>query len=268
MAPRQHARPADGGQLEDEPEPPGGRRPGPEARLDARRQEARLRQGRGRRACRRSPTSAACRRWSTATGWRSGTAPRTSPRRTTGAYTGEISAGDAGQARLLLRRGRALRAARAPRRVRRDRQRQGPQGGRGRDDPDRLRRRGARRPQGGPPRRAHARAGRRLAGRLRRRAGRPAWWSPTSRCGRSAPARWPRPTTRRRSAPRSAPGSPRRWADEAADAVRILYGGSVKAANVAGIMEKPDVDGCLVGGASLQADEFGGICRFYDMPVI
>ena len=27
-----------------------------------------------------------------------------------------------------------------------------------------------------------------------------------------------------------------------------------------------DVDGCLVGGASLQADEFGGICRYYDMP--
>jgi triosephosphate isomerase (TIM) len=56
--------------------------------------------------------------------------------------------------------------------------------------------------------------------------------------------------------------------DAAADAVRILYGGSVKAANVAGIMEKPDVDGCLVGGASLQVDEFGGICRFYDMPVL
>jgi triosephosphate isomerase len=55
---------------------------------------------------------------------------------------------------------------------------------------------------------------------------------------------------------------------EAAAAVRVLYGGSVKAANVAGIMQKPDVDGCLVGGASLQADEFGGICRFYDMPVI
>ena len=32
-------------------------------------------------------------------------------------------------------------------------------------------------------------------------------------------------------------------------------------------MAKPDVDGALVGGASLQADEFGGICRFYDMPV-
>jgi len=56
--------------------------------------------------------------------------------------------------------------------------------------------------------------------------------------------------------------------DTAADAVRILYGGSVKAANVAGIMEKADVDGALVGGASLQAEEFGGICRFYDMPVI
>ena len=56
--------------------------------------------------------------------------------------------------------------------------------------------------------------------------------------------------------------------DAAADGVRILYGGSVKAANVAGIMDKNDVDGCLVGGASLQADEFGGICRFYDMPLL
>jgi triosephosphate isomerase len=58
------------------------------------------------------------------------------------------------------------------------------------------------------------------------------------------------------------------WSEDAAAAVRILYGGSVKAANIAGIMEKADVDGALVGGASLQADEFGGICRFYDMPVI
>ncbi len=58
------------------------------------------------------------------------------------------------------------------------------------------------------------------------------------------------------------------WSTDAARAVRILYGGSVKAANIAGIMEKPDVDGALVGGASLQPDEFSGICRFYDMPVI
>jgi triosephosphate isomerase (TIM) len=58
------------------------------------------------------------------------------------------------------------------------------------------------------------------------------------------------------------------WSEDAAAAVRVLYGGSVKAANVAGIMEKADIDGALVGGASLQPDEFGGICRFYDMPVI
>ncbi|MAO81586.1 triose-phosphate isomerase [uncultured Nocardioides sp.] len=56
--------------------------------------------------------------------------------------------------------------------------------------------------------------------------------------------------------------------DAAADGVRVLYGGSVKAANVGAIMAQPDVDGCLVGGASLQADEFGAICRFYDMPVL
>jgi triosephosphate isomerase len=56
--------------------------------------------------------------------------------------------------------------------------------------------------------------------------------------------------------------------DATADGVRILYGGSVKAANVAGIMDKNDVDGCLVGGASLEPDEFGGICRFYDMPLL
>lgn len=49
---------------------------------------------------------------------------------------------------------------------------------------------------------------------------------------------------------------------EAAAAVRILYGGSVKASNVAGIMAKPDVDGALVGGASLDPDEFVGIVRF------
>ena len=49
---------------------------------------------------------------------------------------------------------------------------------------------------------------------------------------------------------------------ELADGVRVLYGGSVKAANAAALMEQPDVDGALVGGASLDADEFAGICRF------
>lgn len=56
--------------------------------------------------------------------------------------------------------------------------------------------------------------------------------------------------------------------DEAAAATRILYGGSVKAANIAAIMQQRDVDGALVGGASLEVEEFGGICRYYDMPVL
>jgi triosephosphate isomerase (TIM) len=47
-----------------------------------------------------------------------------------------------------------------------------------------------------------------------------------------------------------------------AERVRILYGGSVKAANIAGIMVQPDVDGALVGGASIDADDFAQICRF------
>jgi len=43
---------------------------------------------------------------------------------------------------------------------------------------------------------------------------------------------------------------------------RILYGGSVKANNVAGFMQHDDVDGVLVGGASLDAEEFSGIARY------
>jgi triosephosphate isomerase (TIM) len=53
---------------------------------------------------------------------------------------------------------------------------------------------------------------------------------------------------------------------EVASAVRILYGGSVKSGNIAGIMVQPDVDGALVGGASIDAGEFAKICRFSDMP--
>ncbi|NBQ92586.1 MAG: triose-phosphate isomerase [Micrococcales bacterium] len=49
---------------------------------------------------------------------------------------------------------------------------------------------------------------------------------------------------------------------EIAEMTRILYGGSVKAANVAGFLKSPEVDGVLVGGASLQVDEFSGIVRF------
>lgn len=49
---------------------------------------------------------------------------------------------------------------------------------------------------------------------------------------------------------------------DVAASTRILYGGSVKAANIAGFMREPDVDGALVGGASLQLDEFASIVRF------
>jgi triosephosphate isomerase len=52
------------------------------------------------------------------------------------------------------------------------------------------------------------------------------------------------------------------WGDGAADSVRVLYGGSVKSANVAAIMTKPDIDGALVGGASLDSDDFVGIVRY------
>ena len=48
----------------------------------------------------------------------------------------------------------------------------------------------------------------------------------------------------------------------AADAVRILYGGSVKADNVRILMDQADIDGALVGGASLEVDSFTKIARF------
>ena len=51
--------------------------------------------------------------------------------------------------------------------------------------------------------------------------------------------------------------------DSVADAVRIQYGGSVKSSNVVEIMAQPDVDGALVGGASLKADEFAKIATYY-----
>jgi triosephosphate isomerase len=49
---------------------------------------------------------------------------------------------------------------------------------------------------------------------------------------------------------------------DVADKTRILYGGSVKGVNIAGYMREPNVDGALVGGASLDIDEFSSIVRF------
>ena len=54
------------------------------------------------------------------------------------------------------------------------------------------------------------------------------------------------------------------YGKDIADATRILYGGSVKSGNVAEIMAEPDVDGALVGGASLDPVEFSKIVRFYE----
>jgi triosephosphate isomerase len=51
--------------------------------------------------------------------------------------------------------------------------------------------------------------------------------------------------------------------DEIAGNARILYGGSVKSANIVDIMKQPDVDGALVGGASLEPEEFARICKFH-----
>jgi triosephosphate isomerase len=50
------------------------------------------------------------------------------------------------------------------------------------------------------------------------------------------------------------------YSPELADGVRILYGGSVKSTNAGEIVAQPDVDGALVGGASLDGAEFAGIC--------
>ncbi|MCA1556339.1 MAG: triose-phosphate isomerase, partial [Acidobacteria bacterium] len=53
-----------------------------------------------------------------------------------------------------------------------------------------------------------------------------------------------------------------RHSQELADVLRILYGGSVKPDNIAGLMKQPDVDGALVGGASLDADTFAQIVNY------
>ena len=52
---------------------------------------------------------------------------------------------------------------------------------------------------------------------------------------------------------------------ETAGSVRILYGGSAKPGNIAPIMAQPDVDGALVGGASLDAGQFAQICRYREL---
>jgi triosephosphate isomerase len=51
------------------------------------------------------------------------------------------------------------------------------------------------------------------------------------------------------------------YGDDVAQAIRIQYGGSVKPSNTAEFMAQPEIDGALVGGASLRAADFAGIVR-------
>ena len=51
------------------------------------------------------------------------------------------------------------------------------------------------------------------------------------------------------------------FGDDVVQRTRILYGGSVKAGNAAELMKQPDIDGGLVGGASLEAGEFAAIVK-------
>jgi triosephosphate isomerase len=52
------------------------------------------------------------------------------------------------------------------------------------------------------------------------------------------------------------------YGDTLSDSTRILYGGSVKPENITGLMARPDIDGALVGGASLDAESFSKIVKF------
>ena len=172
-----------------------------------------------------------------------------------GAYTGEVSAamlvdvgaryGLVGHSERRQYHGEEQRAGRAqvPRR----------QGGR--PDADPVRRRNPERARGRPDRMAHrgaAGAGARAGRRPRRSTARS---SPTSRSGRSAPAGPPRRSRRRRSTPSSVAKSLRCDA-RIAGSLPILYGGSVKPDNAAALFSQPDVDGGLIGGASLVAADF------------
>jgi triosephosphate isomerase len=52
------------------------------------------------------------------------------------------------------------------------------------------------------------------------------------------------------------------FGDDVAGGVRVLYGGSVKPDNIASLMEQADIDGALVGGASLEAQSFARIVNY------
>ena len=179
-----------------------------------------------------------------------------------GAYTGDISGPDAGQARLRLCARRAFRAAAVPRRGRRAGERE------------------ARRPRCGP---ASRRCCASVSRCMTRQEGRqidhclaqldggldgvpgeavaalvvayePVWAIGTGEVATPDHAQEVCAAIRGRVS--AVHG------DAVAASARILYGGSVKSDNMAAIMAQPDIDGGLVGGASLDAAEFVRICRY------
>ena len=230
--------------------------------MDAQGRQARLRRGRGGACCRRSPTCAACRRSSTPTSSSSSTARRTSRRTTSGAYTGEISPA------FLAKLGVTYVAVGHSERREYH------------DESDELVNAkvqvGARR-RARPRSCASARCSTsarpastcrtrsrsstaRLAGLTAEQvativvAYEPVWAIGTGETATPEDAQELAAAIRARIA--------ELYDAETADAVRVLYGGSVKSSNVASIMAKPDVDGALVGGASLDPDEFAAIARY------
>ncbi len=85
---------------------------------------------------------------------------------------------------------------------------------------------------------------------------------PTSLCGPSAPVAWQPLRWQLKRIISSAKRRRKFLGAEAAGALRILYGGSVKPDNVKGLMAQEDIDGALVGGASLDAKQFAAIVNY------
>ena len=178
-----------------------------------------------------------------------------------GAFTGEVAPAFLAKLEVRLRDRRSLRAARAVRGDRRDGEPQGAGHHRQRHDADPLRRRDARRARGGQTEAKvlgqlaadldgrHRRAGRRDGRRLRADLG-DRHRSHRDRRGRPDDVRR-HPVGGRRAVRRG----------RRRPSLRVQYGGSVKAANIAELLGQPDIDGALVGGASLDPDEFAAIIR-------
>ncbi len=179
-----------------------------------------------------------------------------------GAWTGDVSGAFLARLKCVyVVVGHSERRA-APPRGRRRRQRQGAGGVPARAHPDPVRGRGAGGPPGGRPRRARAwpSSTRPWTGVPAEQARsiviayEPVWAVGTGEVATPADAQEVCAALRTRLA--------ELYSGDTADGIRILYGGSVKAGNVAALMAETDVDGALVGGASIVVEEFASICRY------